>query len=141
MKKFKFKQLVMKQVREVARQYLVKLKAKHSKSDGLSELYCMQSYLTTDVLTTGEKQLLFQFRTRTFPCKTNYRKQHEPDLSCAICKEDDTPEHLLHCNRNTTGIDTSGVCYNDIFGSTAQQIKVTKILRKIALNRQKLLSQ
>ena len=141
MKKSKFKQLVMQQIKEVARQYLIKLKAKHSKSDGLSELYFMQDYLTTDALTTEEKQLLFQFRTRTFPCKTNFRKQHEPDLSCAFCQEEDTPEHLLQCSKVTIDIDTSEMCYSDIFGSTSQQIKVTKTLRKIALNRKKLLSQ
>ena len=141
MKKSTFKQLVMKKVREVAKQYLVTLKAKHSKSDGLSEEYSLQGYLTTDALTTEEKQLLFQFRTRTFPCKTNYKKQHEPNLSCTLCQEEDSPEHLLQCSRITTSIDTSGVCYSDIFGSTAQQIRVTKVLRKVTLNRKKLLSQ
>ena len=62
-KKSKFKNLVSKQVRELARQYLIKLKKKHSKSAGLSEDYSLQNYLASNELTTDEKQLLFQFRT------------------------------------------------------------------------------
>ena len=51
MKKSKFKSLVSKQVRELARQYLIRLKQKHTKSAGLSEDYLMQSYLTSDEMT------------------------------------------------------------------------------------------
>ena len=46
MKKTKFKHLVSKSVREVARQYLITLKEKHSKSTRLSDHYQMQAYLT-----------------------------------------------------------------------------------------------
>ena len=121
-------------------QYLIKLKKKHSKSAGLSEDYSLQNYLASNELTTDEKQLLFQFRTRTYPCKTNYRTQHAADLSCTICKEEDTPEHLLQCERITSGVDTSGITYGDIFGPTAKQIKIAKILKKISLNRSKIMN-
>ena len=85
-------------------------------------------------MTTDEKQLLFQFRTRTYPCKTNYWTQHAADLPCSICKEEDTPQHLLHCTRITSDVDTSGISYSDIFGPIAKQIEIAKILKKISLN-------
>ena len=141
MKKTKFKKLVSKSVREVARQYLITLKEKHSKSTGLSDHYQMQAYLTSNNMTTEQKQLLFQFRTRTYPCRTNYRKLYENDLSCQICLEEDSPEHLLACSRITAGIDITGVLISDIFGSTDQQIKIAKILKKITFNRKIILEQ
>ena len=140
-KKTKFKNLVSKSVREVARQYLITLKEKHSKSTGLSDHYQMQAYLTSNNMTTEQKQLLFQFRTRTYPCRTNYRKLYENDLSCQICLEEDSPEHLLACSRITAGIDITGVLISDIFGSTDQQIKIAKILKKITFNRKIILEQ
>ena len=142
MKKNKFKKLVIQQVTVIAREYLLTLKGKHSKSAGLSEDYTMmQDYLTSDKLTTEQKQLLFQFRTRTFPCKTNYKTQDEPDLSCSICQEEDTPQHLLHCLRIIDGVDTDGMKYCDIFGLTDQQIKFIKVLQKITVNRKKILNK
>ena len=132
----------MKKVTELARQYLITLKQKHSKSAGLSAEYRkMQQYLCSDKLTTDEMQLLFQFKTRTFPCKTNYRKQNENDLSCSICHEEDNPEHLLHCSRITAGLDTSGLTYCDIFGTTETQIKNIKILKQISQNRTKIMNK
>ena len=98
----------------------------------------MQSYLTSDEMTTDEKQILFQFRTITYPCKTNYRTHYAADLSCSICKEEDTPQHLLHYTRITSGVDTSGISYSDIFGPIAKQIEIAKILKKISLNRIKI---
>ena len=140
MKKSKFKNLLIKGVNQLSSQYLLELKEKHSKSDGLSANNSPQSYLTSNGMTTQEKQLLFQFRTRTYPCKTNFRTFHGDDLSCSICQEEDNSEHLLHCSRITAGIDTSGVSYRDIFGSLSKQIKIVKILKKIDINRKKILS-
>ena len=92
-------------------------------------------------MTTEQKQLLFQFRTRTYTCRTNYRKLYENDLSCQICLEEDSPEHLLACSRITAGIDITGVLISDIFGSTDKQIKIAKILKKITFNRNIILEQ
>ena len=56
----------------------------------------MQDYLSCNDMSTEEKQLLFKFRTRTYPCKTNFRNLYEPDLSCSICLKEDSPEHLFN---------------------------------------------
>ena len=98
----------------------------------------MQDYLNSDNLSTEEKQLLFKFRTRTYPCKTNYRRLYEPDLSCLICLREDSPEHLLQCT--TQGINLSGLAFDDIFGNIKQQIPIIKALKQITVNRNLLLN-
>ena len=99
----------------------------------------MQDYLLTDNLSTEEKQLLFKFRTQTYPCKVNFRRLYEPDLSCPICLEEDRPEHLLNCT--TQGIDTNSVKFSDIFGNLNQQTKITKVLKQIISNRNLILQE
>ena len=139
MTKYRFKSLVRTRITELAREYLKNLKQKHSKSVGLSEEFeKMQDYLISDNLSTEEKQLLFKFRTRTYPCKTNFRKLYEPDLSCPICLEEDSPEHLLHCVSHST--DTGGLEYKDIFGNIKQQIKIISVLKQITENRNLILN-
>ena len=120
-------------------EHLINLKQKHSKSVGLSEEFeKMQDYLISDNLSTEDKQMLFKFRTRTYPCKTNFRKLYEPDLSCPICLEEDSPEHLLNCASH--GIDIGGLEYKDIFGNIKQQIKIITVLKKITVNRNLILN-
>ena len=135
MKKSKFKRIVNINIRESARKYLIKLKNKHSKSDGLSEDYKMQKYLISSELSTEEKQLLFHLRTRTFECRAIYSNQYGEDLACSICGGVDDQQHLLLCSRTTTGVDIGGVQYCDIFGPLEKQVKVVKILRKVIQNR------
>ena len=109
MKKNKFKTLVTEKIHEVAKLYLIKLKNKHSKSDGLSADGKVQDYLTSSKLTTEEKQL--HLRTRTFECKANYSSLYNAELACSICLEEDNQGHLLRCGRTTNGVDLKGVQY------------------------------
>ena len=139
MSKFKFKNLVRTKVSELARKYLIDLKAKHSKSAGLNiDFLKMQDYLFCDFLSIEEKQLLFKFRTRTYPCKTNFRHQYEPDLSCPICQQEDSPQHLLNCSID--GVDTKGTKFEDIFGNVEQQSRIIKVLKKITVKRNNFLN-
>ena len=141
MTKYTFKRLVKTKITELARTYLTNLKQNHSKSAGLcSDYEKMQDYLDSDNISTEEKQLLFKFRTRTYPCKTNFKKQYEPDLSCFICLKEDTPEHLLNC-KISEDIDRNGIEYSHIFGNIAQQTKVIKALKKITVKRDNLLNK
>ena len=130
MTKYKFKNLVRTKVTTLARNYLTDLKNKHSKSSGLSTNFeKMQDYLFSDCLSTEEKQLLFKFRTKTYPCKTNFKNQYGPDLSCPVCLKEDSPDHLLQCTIHD--IDISDTKYQHIFGNIEQQSKIIKILKKI----------
>ena len=121
-------------MREAARIYLTQLKDKHSKSNGLQS-YKLQQYLTSDELTTEEKQLLFKLRTRTYNCKANFKNQYGQNISCLICGSEDTQHHLLICSRTTAGVGINGVTYSDIFGTLRNQVKVTKVLMKVTRNR------
>ena len=100
MKKSTYKQLVDSKIREASRKYLFQLKNKHSKSNGLQS-YKLQTYLTTNRLTTEEKKLLFQLRTRTYNCKANFKTQYGENITCLICGTEDNQQHLLLCSRTT----------------------------------------
>ena len=133
--KNKFKSIVINNIFEVAKEYLMSLKNKHSKCEGLSESGKMQDYLTSSKLTTEEKQLLFQLRTRSYDCKANYKNLYKNQLACSICGEEDNQPHLLSCIRTTQGLDLKNVQYSDIFGTIEQQVRITKLLMQISNNR------
>ena len=135
MSKIKCKSLLTSKIYEVACGYLLSLKNKHSKSEGLSYNNKIKDYLVTSQLTTEEKQLLFQLRTRSFDCKANFKNKYKNQLACSICDMEDDQMHLLNCKQTTTDIDIKGVKYSDIFGTTEQQIKIAKVMMQIMKNR------
>ena len=137
MKKSSFKSLVLEHTRQAALIYLSELKAKHSKSVGLKISEQTKEYLTTPHLTISEKQTLFKLRTRTFECKENFKNQFE-SLKCNFCEKDDIQEHLLNCEKITDGIDTNGINYNHIFGKISEQVKIARVMNKIAEKRKSL---
>ena len=63
MKKSKFRKIVKSHIRETAKCYLINLKSKHSKSDGISDRY-------------GPEKYLFKFRTRMVDVKSNFKNQY-----------------------------------------------------------------
>ena len=58
MKKYKFKKLIKKKLYEKAREYLFKLKDKHSKTENLTS-YSFQKYLSSQELSIQEKSCCF----------------------------------------------------------------------------------
>ena len=64
MKKDTFKTLVKKQIKNAAKEYLIKLRNKHSKTENLLVKDCMKDYLRSGEITTEEKKLLFAMKTR-----------------------------------------------------------------------------
>jgi hypothetical protein len=141
MKKLQFKKLLNSKIHEASRKYLLSLKRKHSKSDGLSDTPEMQKYLSSTQLRLDEKQLLFQLRTRTYTCRANYKTQYGSNLACLICMEEDNQQHLLLCKKTTLGVDLEGVQYEDIFSSIEKQVKIAKLLKKITSNRELILKK
>ena len=140
MKKEKFKNLVNTNVREIGREYLLSLKSQHSKSSGLNDDFKCQKYLITEKLSVEEKQLLFSFRNRTYECKTNYKNKYGSDLSCFVCKAEDSQQHLLQCEL-ASDVNTEGLEYSDIFSSIDKQVKIVKALKKITSTRNALLKK
>ena len=135
MKKTKFKSIVSSRIFEAAEQYLLSLKNKHSKSEGLSANGKIQDYLISNKLTTEEKQLLFQLRTRSYDCKANFRNLYKNQLACSICGHEDNQPHLLSCTTTTQGVDLTGIKYSDIFGKVEQQVRITKLMMQISNKR------
>ena len=138
MSRWKFKQIVDKQMREKSEQYLTELQIKHSKSTFLHQGEKMQQYLCTDKLSTREKQLLFKLRSSVTPNKSNFRKKYENDLSCILCKNPNTVEnlqHLLECSYLTSQpqlvSELKSIKCEDIFGQLSEQIKSVKVWDKI----------
>ena len=141
MSKNKFKSILSRHIYEVAREYLLSLKNKHTKSEGLDARGNIQDYLISSDLTTEEKQFLFHLRTRSYDCKANYKNLYKNQLACTLCGEEDSQQHLLLCTIATHGIDLKGVQYNDIFGSLTQQVKVAKVLMKISNKRKTMIQK
>ena len=135
MSKFQFKQIVKKQITQKASEYLTELQMKHSKSLFLYQESTMKEYLSTDQLTVAQKQLLFKLRSRVTPNKSNYKNKYKNDMSCTLCKDNQTEEnlsHLLCCPFLTQLVtDINTIQCQDIFGNLEQQVKAVKIFEKI----------
>ena len=131
MKKYKFRKIVYSQLRQVARDYLMSLKVKHSKLFLLSNDYKLEKYLSSEKLSTAEKQTLFKLKTRMVEVKSNFKTKHDEQVTCSFCPEEDTQPHLLSCKEVTVGIDTSNVEYDDIFKDINKQEAIAKVYNKI----------
>ena len=143
MKKHKFKQLVNEKIRESAHSYLILKKESLSKLNNLSSAYYLKDYLKTDRLTTAEKQLLFNLRTRMVPVKCNYSAMYEDDLSCQLCdtNANESQEHLLFCPSLADSVQSYQattavhIQYMDIFHENLEKqisaVKLWSILLKL----------
>ena len=107
------------------------LKAKHSKLFLLINDYKLEKYLSSEKLSTAEKQTLFKLKTRMVEVKSNFKTQHDDQVTCSFCPEEDTQSHLLSCKEVTVGIDTSSVEYEDIFRDIDKQEAIAKVYYKI----------
>ena len=56
----------------------------------------IKEYLTTEKLSTREKQLLFKLRTMTTPNKTHFKGKYKDDLSYTLCNDPNSEENLNH---------------------------------------------
>ena len=131
MKKCKFKKLVYNRLQEVAREYLISLKEKHSKLDNIKNTYNLEPYLTSNNITTEEKQTLFKLRTRMIEVKDNFKSYYGQDLTCKFCPEKETQSHLLVCREIVDTIDTSKYSYEDIFKDIKKQEPIARAYTKI----------
>ena len=138
MSKYKFKKLVDKKIKEKAAQYLTELQTKHSKSKVLHQSPNIKEYLTTDQLSTREKQMLFKLRTMTTPNRSHFKGKYKDDLSCTLCKDPTSVEslkHLLVCsyllNDNQLSKEIKSIKYEHIFGELKEQIDAVKVRSKI----------
>ena len=136
MKKSKFKTLVKEKIRDAAHYYLIQKKESLSKLNNLSSEFNLKEYLTTDKLSTQEKQLLFQLHTHMIPVKGNFSSMYKDDMSCRLCNtnSDETQEHILACPILIQSSDS--IKYEDIFDQNLdKQIKAVKHWSKLLKTR------
>ena len=126
-----FKRLVKIKAKEYTLQYLLNLKAKHTKMDDLAytELK-MQKYLKNEDIPVNEAQNLFRFRTRAAHFKGNYGDRYE-NKACPLCSVHmDTQSHSMQCPKVNEKIDIQGK-YSDIFREKIPT-NISKTLQKIS---------
>ena len=98
MKKERFKTLVLKKIKNCAKEYLIS--KVWSNSEKLKHVNCMKEYLTSEQLTTDEKKLLFALKTRDVNVKTNFKNMFsKTNMSCRLCNSNDKESeiHILKC--------------------------------------------
>ena len=103
----------------------------------------MQAYLKCPLLTTIEKQNLFNLRNRSYNVKSNYKSQFENNMTCRICLFENSYEdevHTFEMCTELTSVENSNIKFADIFGSLSQQVDAIKYFSKIILKRDLFLS-
>ena len=129
MKKVKFKNLVNGKIRDAAQSYLIQKKENLSKLKNISCRFQLKEYLTTNRLSTSEKQLLFKLRTRMIPVKCNFPSMYKDNLFCQLCNTDtnESQEHVYICPSLVTHSNDL-VRYTDIYDENLEkQITAVKL--------------
>ena len=134
---YKMSKLVKSKIREQADFFLLKMKAKHVKTEKLFPIPKMNDYLLSEELNTEEKRLLFKLRISMIPLKGNFSNAHS-DTQCDLCEEEDSEEtqiHLLQCsfivNHPQLQSVIKSIKYNDIFENLSAQVKAVKVWKQI----------
>ena len=96
-----------------------------------------QEYLRSTVLSTLEKQTIFDLRSRNFTCKSNMKTMYLDDMSCRVCKDANSIEDENHTFQQCKILidDTSSaIDFRDVYGTLSQQVtfikKAMPIIRK-----------
>ena len=137
MKKYSFKKLVSGCIKEISLNNLIEMKNEHSKSKNIWPSNEMKAYLTTNELSTAEKQFLFSMRCRMNETKNNFKTKYKNKINCSLCSGnyEETEIHLLQCEGITFEQELKtkvlNMKYSYIFASLEKQIKAIKLWTKI----------
>ena len=97
----------------------------------MKNTYTLEPFLTSNKLSTQEKQTLFKLRTRMIDVKTNFKSKHGQDLSCRLCPVEENQAHLLSCKE----IIECKTTYDNIFWDLKKQEEIAKIYTQILKTR------
>ena len=99
MKNEKFKNIVLKKIKILAKEYFISLRG--PKSVKLKHVNSLKDYLKCERLTLEEKKLLFASKTRSVNVKTSFRKMYsKTNMFWRLCKSEEEEEseiHILKC--------------------------------------------
>ena len=130
-----------------ALKYLLNLADSHSKvrKNLYTNLNGME-YFKDSRFTSDCVNILFQFRTRMFDVKNNFRNNYkQSNLSCPLCEmEVDTQEHLFECQQIREllpcNINNQRIVYENIFSNDCDiLLEVAKLLKRIVKIREDLM--
>ena len=133
----KFKKMVKMRTTEFALDILNEKKFSHSKMENLlyTELE-MQNYLVTEEITTEQKRIIFQFRTRMSEFDENYGNSENPCKMCFFHR--DSQSHSVNCNETMRNVKSKGN-YNEIFANKVSK-ETARMLEEILETRKNKLS-
>ena len=143
------KKFVKKKIRKAAFDYLISEKDKKSKIKGITyKKFKLQKFLTSNLFTNYEVQLLSKLRSRNVDVKSNFKNNFR-NLQCSIknCFEIEDQQHLLRCKPVLKKLDKeqivklSKIKYNYIFSNTKHQKKVIESIIPILNIRHSLLKE
>ena len=131
-----FKRKLKTKSKEVALQYLLKLKEGHSKMANLNyDELKMQEYLKDPRINVAEAQNVFRFRTRSAQFKDNYKSMYSIQ-TCPLCQMcPDTQTHSFECKEVIEKVSVKGT-YEEIFGKKIKE-EVSRTIFEICKLREK----
>ena len=148
--KFTYNKLIKSCVEKLAFNYLINEKNKQQKCSVINyQKLSMQEYLTSPLLNTVQKKILFQMRTKTYPVYQNIKFMVE-DTRCPCCllrdiSNLDTMEHQLLCdviNVNNSSIVSGNVNIDMIYSEQiSKQAEITRIFEEAMRKRKKILGK
>ena len=151
MGKSKFKKLVNTQVNTKAfDEYSNSTKSKlqgiiKSTKQAKDKKSQVQEYLSTNKLTTAEKQTLFELRCRNYNVKTNFSSNFLEDMSCRLCNDPgsiENEEHIFSAAcQSSIQVENSKSKFDDIYGSLNQQVQFIKTYMDYIRKRRIILKQ
>ena len=150
MSKGRFKSLVDKKVNKFAFQYLKDIAGRHSKSleilkeaNGMKALK-RKAYLSENILSKSDAQLLFKLRTKMLDVKTNFGEMYNRDLTCRTCKvvnSIENEDHIIKCEalRSEVQREDEEVSFSYVFMDIEKQKKAIEVFKAILRKREVLL--
>ena len=112
----KFKNKVKGLVKGAAFQYLIQIKAKHSKMSeiGYNNLP-LQTYMQSPLFTAHDATILFALRTRTLRgIKDDFRNMYADNMCPLECGNIDTIKHLLACTSLQSNLESQFLTHNQV---------------------------
>ena len=133
----KFKKMVKINTKEFALEDLNEKKFSHSKMEDLvfTELK-IQDYLISEDISTAQKRIVFQFRTRMADYNENYGSSETPCRICSLHR--DCQSHSVKCYETMKSVSVKGH-YDEIFTSKISK-ETAKMLTEIMTSRQEKIS-
>ena len=121
-----YKKTIWSLVKKAAFEYFMNLKKTHTKLDNLTYTQLKpQAYMSSTHITQKQKELLYVLRSTCYGVKNNFKKLYKNDLTCRFgCTQNEDQYHAFtQCQPILHKLKYLGIIqYNDIFGSTHEQI-------------------